>query len=566
MAGFSSKLPSKILIILFIASLIWASFNLPVIFSARFLEIKNIIEKESSAVLSKNVRIGGIGFLPHGEIILKNIKIESAAKDISYAEIEKLNIRFNILELLKKAKEFHLEGAAVFKKPEFIGRIKYKSDIIITPYVISIGYLFLDFEKFRVDIKGNITDYTASPKAELNITSKEINIPGIGRINNLYSNLILSRDEAVVKNFNFFLNNFPLGLACRVSDFKSPLIEFNIMSYPGQLPSLRLFNPMNFELAFSGRKTGEAISGDLILTTQKLLSANPRKAYSATLKVDGLSCFLLNKAVSVNAEDISCETTVFGKKLYLNASDFKTSVYLSDKKACLAGLSVSVYKGLVKGNGFLDFSLKPAKLLLDFKVYKLDMEELITALGLNYELKGSLDFSGVFNNRLDPCLSGRLDIRDGYLKNAQVLGLISDFLNIPSLRSVYFENISSLAGFSLPNKEVMFDKIVLNDQGMDLRGNIRLKNTRKISGNLSVRLSTALLKESFKLRLLFFLIGERLEYQDFDFEIGGFVNSPQIKWLSTRFKENIMKYLSGGGRKSIEDTLEKAMDELTPRN
>ena len=159
-----------------------------------------------------------------------------------------------------------------------------------------------------------------------------------------------------------------------------------------------------------------------------------------------------------------------------------------------------------------------------------------------------------------------MDVADGYLKNAQVLGLISDFLSTPSLKNVYFEHISSLVSFSLANKEAMFDKISISGLDMNLSGNMTLKNMKKINGNISVRLSTKLLKESFKLRLLFLLVGERLPYQNFEFEIGGFLNSPQIRWLSTRFKENVLKYLTSGGKQTIENSLEQAMDALLSSN
>jgi hypothetical protein len=303
-----------------------------------------------------------------------------------------------------------------------------------------------------------------------------------------------------------------------------------------------------------------------MLRTQKLTSINPRRVYHAMISLDGLSCVFANKAVSVSAEKIACETDASEKKIYAQASDFKTHVYSGKTKIYFTGLSMSIYRGFLKGNGFLDSGCWPPKLSLDFKAYRLDVAELVKALGLNYELKGGLDFEGVFNNRLNPCLSGKLDVSDGYLKNTKVLGLISDFLSVPSLKNVYFERISSPISFSSTDKEIIFDKISVNAGDMNLSGNMRLKNTKKISGNISVRLPTALLKESFKLRLLFLLVGERLPYQDFEFEVGGFINSPQIRWLSTRFRENALKYLTGGGKKAMEDSLEKALDELSTGN
>jgi hypothetical protein len=576
MASSSSTLPRKILPALLAASLIFASFNLPVIFNKQFLKIKNTLEKESRVILGKDVKIGDIIFLPYGEIILKDIKIQDKEKGVSYAEIERFNVRFSVLELLlsknvtiarhKKSRGFYLTGAVVFKKPGFIGPVKYKLDVIMTPDVISIGDLSLDFEKFNVDIKGNISNYAASPKAELNITSKEISISGAAKINNIYSNIILSKDGLLVKNLDFFINNFPLGIRCRISDFKSPVVELGIMSYPGQLPSLRPFDPFNFELNYSGKKLGNSMNGDLTFRTQNLISINPREIYHAMIRLDGLSCVLANRAASVNVKNIVCETDISEKALDINAADFKTQIYLGKTKVYFTGSSVSAYEGLAKGNGFLDPGQWPPKLLLDFKVYRLDVAELAKALRLNYESKGSLDFEGVFNNRREPCLSGRLDVTDGYLKNAQIFGLISDFLNTPSLKNVYFDHISSLVSFSSADKEVMFDKISVSSQAMNLSGNIRLKNTKKINGDMSVRLSTELLKESFKLRLLFLLVGEKLPYQDFEFEIGGFLNSPQIRWLSTRFRENVLKYLTEGDKQAMEKALEQAIDQLLTGN
>ena len=113
------------------------------------------------------------------------------------------------------------------------------------------------------------------------------------------------------------------------------------------------------------------------------------------------------------------------------------------------------------------------------------------------------------------------------------------------------------------NKDVLLNKLTVAGNDILLKGDIKLKTTKKLNGNISVRLPTALLKESFKLRLLFMLIGERLPYQDFEFEIGGFVNSPQIKWLSTRFRENVTKYLTEGGKVALEKSLEQAIGELT---
>ena len=569
MTSSSSKSPSKFLVVLFIISLIIASFNLPIIFIGQFLKIKESIEKESGRILNKNVTIGEIGFLPYGKLTLSSIKIKDKKNHVSYLEVERLDARFNILRLLmnksalKKNKDIKLKGTAIFKKPNFVGRVNYKLDAIITPGVISIGDMALYSDKFDIDIKGNINDYLKNPVADLNITSKEINMPGIGNVNNLLSSLKITKDELIINNLDFFLNNFPIGARCRISDFKSPHIEFNLVSYPGQTASRRMLNPLNFSLNFLGAGHKNSIKGEMIAEIQKAESINPAKTFYVRMAVNDLSCVFLNKVLSVSAKNISCETDALDRKISLKISDFWALLYAGKKRIYLSRLNLSIYEGLMKGSGYLDFQEAFPKLLLDFKIYKLNIAELAKAQNLNYDLKGALDFKGVFNNKINPCLSGRLNISDGYLKNIKLLGMVSDFLSVPSLKSTYFKDLSSMVEFSWINKDVLFDKFIVTGNDILLRGNIKLKTTKKIKGNMSARLSTELLKEAFKLRLLFFLIGERLPYQDFEFEIGGFVNSPQIKWLSTRFRENITKYLSEGGKSSLEKSLEHAIEQLT---
>ncbi|MFA5388823.1 MAG: AsmA-like C-terminal region-containing protein [Candidatus Omnitrophota bacterium] len=567
MAVSSSKSPRNFAVILFIliASLIYLSFNLPVVFRGEFLKIEEAIEKNISELSGKDVTIGGIGFLPYGKVTFKDIKIADKEKRLSYIEIEKLDIRFSVLRFLmsknttlgrrKKIKEFYLSGEVIFRKPEFIGPVKYTLNIVMAKDVISIGNLRLDSGKLDMDIKGNIKNYGSGPGAELTVTSKEIKVDGKARINNLYGEVMLSKDGLEIKGLNFFLNDFPVGADCRISGFKSPAIEFHVMSYPGQLSSLRHLNPFNFELDYSAGTAGDSLTGELTLRTQK-------RADKVTIKLEGLSFISSNRVVSASAKNIVCETDTPVKKFNIIVKDFKTLVYSSGHKVYFTGLNAAVYKGAIRGNGSLDIGHWPLKLALDMKLYGLDVAELIKALELDYELNGDLDFRGVFNNSLDPCLSGKLDVTGGYLKNTKILGLVSDFLSVPSLRNIYFERISSPVSFSIENKEVVFNNILVSGKDINLNGNITVKATKKISGAISVRLPTLLLKESFKLRLLFFLVGDRLPYQDFDFEIGGFLGSPQIKWLSTRFRENILRYLGWTDRKILEESLGKAMNEL----
>ena len=252
-----------------------------------------------------------------------------------------------------------------------------------------------------------------------------------------------------------------MGAKCRISDFKSPAIEFSLISYPGQTASRRNLNPLNFSLNFLGAGHKNSIKGEMIFDMQKSESASPGKTFYARTAVNDLSCAFSNKVLSVSAKNISCETDALDRKITLKISDFGALLYAGKKRIYLSRLNLSMYKGIMKGSGYLDFQEVLPKLLLDFKIYKLDIAELAKAQNLHYDLKGALDFKGVFDNRLNPCLSGRLNISDGYLKNIKLLGMVSDFLSVPSLKNTYFKDLSSMVEFSWINKDILFDKLTV---------------------------------------------------------------------------------------------------------
>ncbi|MFC1624180.1 hypothetical protein ACFL28_02515 [Candidatus Omnitrophota bacterium] len=501
---------------------------------------------------------------------------------------------------------------------EFVNKLGYRLDASIADNTLSLDSLILDFAQFKIEAKGTIKNYDTAPIVNLTARLKDLDIPeklyltsklfittirnaiaqitGIlkeprwsvsldvlrGRfgylpatlkIDNFYCNLELSKEELVIEDLSCFFNNFPVGLNCRVSKRGSPSIELNILSHPGQIASLRPLNPLNFEFSFSGKRVGGSITGKTDFKIERLISPDSEKRQKARLTMDNFSCRFLDKVISsrdekpiallsVKARGIAYRANLPGHGVKLDVGDFDSMMYPDGTRIYFKDLNLSAYEGLLKGDGFLGFKRLSPELFLDFEAAKFSMMELINILHLDYDLAGDVAFKGILDSQAFFILSGKGSIMDGYMKNIELLNLISDFLGISSLKDIYFDDISSDFSFSALRKELDLKNIKLHSKDIYLDANLALRDKKRVKGDMLARVSTGFLKESFKLRLLFLLTGKKLPYADFEFKIGGFLDSPRIKWLDTNFRRYLKRYLSKKGQKVMEANIEEAIKPL----
>ncbi len=552
--------------------------------------------------------------------LLMEVVLGSAVFDKNKSLLD--GIGFSFWLKLKKNNKIYSEGSIDLKDCglkhylskniylfESIDRIGYRLETTFAGNLCSLDELVLDFGQFKIGAVGFIENYKTNPNLDVNlylkepdfskevyfrtrsfiahirnfimqikgalrerqfsikldmIRSKFIYLPAIFKIDNFYCSLKLSKEELVVEDFSCFVNNFPIGLECKLSNFESPSIELKLISYPDQLPSLRSSNPLNFEFSFSGYKYGDSFKGNIFLQIERLI---PREEKTKTAKfvINDLEYrFLDREILSLEAKEV---IYIYAKDLSkpeikLELADFRFLLYAYGKKVYFHDISLSGYKGILKGKGFFDFEIFPPAIFVDFEFDGIDMAELAGVFHFAFDLAGSLNGKGVFDSKASPYLAGTAAISNGFIKNLNLLNLIADFLNIISLRNIYFDNFSSDFLFFVTGDEIFLDNIKLRNKDIYLESGLKIVDRRKVKGNMLVRLSTGLLKESFKLRILFFLMGERLPYVDFEFKIGGLAVSPQIQWLDSAFKINVMRYLSESNKKAMEIEIEKMIKSL----
>ncbi len=543
--------------------------------------------------------------------ILIKVALGSAKFDKNMSILD--GIGFDFWFKLKRNNKVYSEGIIDFKNCrlkdyllylfEPIDKVGYRLETTLTGDLCSLDELVLDFGQFKIGVTGFIENYRINPILDVNLFLKEpdfsesvyyrtksvlafirnfimqirgaikerqflirldmfkskfIYLPAMFKIDNFYCNLRLSREELVIEDLSCFVNNFPIGLECKLSNFESPYVELKLVSYPGQLPSLRPFNSLNFEFLFSGYKFRDSIKGNLLLKME-------RETKTIKFAMNDLLCkFLDRETLSLEAKKV---IYIYAKDLLkpdinLELMDFSSFLHIDEKKVYFNDIILSGYKGILKARGFLDFAIFPPAEFVDFEFNGVDMGELASAFNFNFDLAGSFNGKGVFDSKASPYLAGTAALSNGFIKNLNLLDLIADFLNVVSLRNIHFDNFSSNFSFFVTGEEVSLDNIKLHNKDIYMESGLKIIDKRKVKGNMLVRLSTEVLKESFKLRILFFIMGERLPYVDFEFKIGGLMASPQIQWLDSAFKINVMRYLSEGDKKAMEAEIEKMIKSL----
>lgn len=539
-------------------------------------------------------------------------------------------IGFGFRAELKEAKMINSEGWVDFREYrfkdyllnkifffDFIDKIRYKLKASLTADTLSVDELLLDLEQFKIEAKGLIKNYKAAPVLDLSLTLKELDfpekiyltsklcisyirnfivhikgalrepswavrldnlrskfsyLPALVKIDNFTCNLRYSQEGFFINKLSCFLNNFPVGLNGKITNFESPCIELNLISHPGQLPSLRPLNPLNFEFTFSGYKYKDSMEGKTYLEIEKLISARPRKVQYLKLTINDLLCQFLKRpassasgvspALSIEAKGVVGETNAPKVETRLELCNFKFSIYPECNRLGIPCLSLSGYKGFLKGNGYLIFDRFPPLAFLNFKFSGFNMTELSGLFHLDFELSGDLNGEAIYDNGSFSYLVGTAAITNGYIKNLKLLDLIANFLNIISLKDIHFEDFSSVFSFSVAGDRASLEQIKLCSKDIYLNTDLKFREKQKINGNMLIRLSTGLLKESFKLRMLLLLMGQKLPYVDFEFKIGGFVKTPHIKWEETKFKQGLMRFLSENDKKVMEKQIEEAIKPL----
>jgi len=314
---------------------------------------------------------------------------------------------------------------------EFVKGLRYELKTSLDGDNFILDKLLLDFRQFKIKIQGYIENYKTEPASHLSLSLKELNppeklyvksrlfitnmrnfvvqmssqrsltswnirldnikgkfayLPEVLKIDNFSCNLRTSEEGFFIDRVNCFLNNLPIGVSGSLLYGQPQRLDLQILSYPGQLASLKRNNPLNFKFLFSGTKETDAIKGDISLVIKRLISREPRKTREQKFEVSGFLCKFLDEEsyfdtirvtpLSISAEKIDYSADFPWQTTRFELTDLAFSLWPQESRINLYDLRLSAYGGALTGEGFLSFVGFPPKPFLDFEASDFDMAAL----------------------------------------------------------------------------------------------------------------------------------------------------------------------------------------------
>jgi hypothetical protein len=168
-------------------------------------------------------------------------------------------------------------------------------------------------------------------------------------------------------------------------------------------------------------------------------------------------------------------------------------------------------------------------------------------------ITGRMDAKLFFSSQPKGVLRGKLDMREGVLKEYQFFQWLSDLFKLDGLKRIAFEALST--DFWVDEEGAGLRDLQLRSAKADVGGFYGVRNGMA-SGKLTLGLSRQMMGESPKLSRLLKLVGEKTSKLDFNFQLSGAAEAPNFLWLESDFKQELEKAIPGFVERKIEKTIE----------
>ena len=354
-----------------------------------------------------------------------------------------------------------------------------------------------------------------------------------------------------IDNAYFELNDLPLNIKLQMYTASDSDISLNV-----SLPQKFLFSHVpsinRLEAEFKG-KIKKTWVGNLemkALYTRKELNIDMRANFK-NVEFD----YFNPKAKYLRADSLELIKDNTYKIQKLNFTDLKSNIYVSKNRFEIKDINFSGYGGRLNGELSINIVDKPV-LSFMLKGEPLDVKELMQDMNFtNKLLSGTMAVNVNFDNRSKEFLKGDCYIEDGITD----LDALAVFVKLPSLKNTHFDIIHAYFGISKDAIRLRGVKL----QSPDIMLNGYCDTNDIINGTLNIKIASELLRESIQFRKLLDLSEMKTEYVDFKFLLGGIPKAVRFMWMKGEFKEKIKQRLPSGIKKSIQDNLDKTIEELS---
>ncbi|MDD5614256.1 MAG: hypothetical protein PHQ54_04200 [Candidatus Omnitrophica bacterium] len=356
-----------------------------------------------------------------------------------------------------------------------------------------------------------------------------------------------------IERLGFNLNGIPSLISGNFLAQKNISFNLNYRNYPNQAQSDRSTNAKALDIALSFAEGGQGLNG-YCNTVFYNNSGDLSRREELLLKFKNLdfASSVKNRTV-LNSKNLDI--------LYKSNSDYRIelkdfSIILAKNPESPVSFSVKsqLYNGTLDGNGFIAIGGFPVNLAVKFIVNGSESNSLDFLFFPHIYGKTQAEIDYV--SQPEYKFNIRLVVEKGYTENLDFFGWLSDFLATPSIKDVNFRFISSY--ISGDKYRTNFEDISLDSDNIKIRGYLSIDSDNIISSKISLSLSKSVVAESVKLRPLMKILENELDYLVFDFQLSGFKNAVNFKWLESDFKDRLRRSIPG----FIERGLERRVEDI----
>ena len=220
----------------------------------------------------------------------------------------------------------------------------------------------------------------------------------------------------------------------------------------------------------------------------------------------------------------------------------------------------------------IDSELFGGKILANININRKNKENVSNAIinfkevdiskidGLSYDfskLEGKLNSRISITNYPNLAIQGDLDINDGYLTNTIFLDWLSEYFDIPGIKSIEGYDLGIKFNINKKSLDIFYVKLASKKIGLD--GYFKLREYAKVSSEFRLGFDRNTMKESKRFRSLLKRIKDDRQLVAFDFRLLGDINKINFQWMQSEFKEAATGVIPKFIKRKIERKIEKAI-------
>lgn len=373
---------------------------------------------------------------------------------------------------------------------------------------------------------------------------------------------LVERDRMVGENFSLFINDIPFDADFVISQGLYP----HMVLYLASLTQVSSSPAFAFELEADGM--GKELAG----------KAKTRIRYAAREATNTLDFELEDFRVGYEEDLFVSARTLKAafqiepeKKAARKGKSLSRSVELAhafcvmrrdNEEFVLDNVKAVCYGGTIEGR--IGFLMKGGKLTTkgEGHLREVNLGDFFeSAPEPSHQLSGRIDGDLRFDTGSVDMVKGQLFVSDGLIEQNPLLNAVSDFLGVPSLKKVDFDELSV---FFSGGRGEYTSQVKLESPRVkaDLDG--KITGYDKMDGYLSIGLATELMNESKQFKKILTYIRHDEPSVLFSFKISSYLESPRVLWLKNEFKDKLSNLLPERNKRFLQRQVNIMVEKMEP--